>query len=386
MSKKFKIFGVIPNIKNAEMMGACEAYRQVYPLKALEKLGCETVTARSQDVEDAFRKGYNPFHDVDVIIFMRIVAKENSMLGDLATATKAMRAMGIAVIVDYDDDYTNAHRKVHEGYVPDLKAYSAVSVTTPHLAAAMKSYASKVVVHPNGIVPELLDASRFNRIFPGLVIGLTGGTSHVFDWPPACQALISILNKRPDLTVFVSGYVPEILKGVPGVKTLREMVHGADVDNFFVPLSSYGGVHANIDILLCPVDPDDKFNWSKSNLKSIEGMASARRIAGKTGGSCVIATGGKLPIYKDSVIHEKTGLLVDDHHNPDAWEEAILRVVNNVELRNKLQIAGYQHCMKQFTVQALAPDRLATYRRLAFEAKKNSREFLAELTLPENTQ
>lgn len=382
MKKPLTVLGVLANVERAQ---GCEAYRLMYPLRSLEMKGCNVAVVKGHEIAEMFEKNKNPLAGVDVMLFQRIVVKDKEEREALRLSTTAFRASGIATLVDYDDDYTNQNRKVTDGFIPDLMEYSAVSVSTPELASLMKPFASKVVVHPNGIVPELFDTKRFRRFIPKLSIGLTGSESHKEDWKPAVQALKSILSRRQDLCVFVSGYVPEELRGVNGVRTLREFVPGADRENFFVDLGNYGAIHANIDILLCPVDPFDQFNHYKSNLKSIEGMASSRNIEGKTGGSCVIATGGDLPIYKNSVLHEKTGLLVNDHHSPDAWEAAIMEVANNVELRNKLQIAGYQHCMKHFTVHRFAEERLATYRRLAYEAKRDSSKYMAELALLEKT-
>lgn len=383
MKKPLTILGVLANVERA---GGCEAYRVMYPLRALEMAGCTIAVAKAAEIDAMFRRGKNPLANVDVMIFQRIVARSKDEVPQLTRATYALRAAGIAAVMDYDDDYSNEHRKVHDGVLPDLKAYSAVSVSTNELRDKIKPMTSRVLVHPNGIVPDLFDGKRFHRFIPGLSIGLTGSATHKEDWKPAVEAVKSVLQKRPELTVFVSGYTPPELKDVPGVRLMRDFIPGANRDDFFVDLESYGGIHANIDILLCPVDPRDGFNRYKSNLKAIEGMASARGIAGKTGGSCVIATGGDLPIYKNAVIHGETGLLVDDHHDPAAWEEAILKVVSNVELRNKLQIAGYQHCMKHFTVHKLAQERLAAYRRLAYEAKRDSGKYMAELALLETIQ
>ena len=380
MKKPLNVLGVMANVEKAH---GCEAYRLMYPLRAIENIGCSVAVIKGENIVKLFKENENPLVGVDVMLFQRIMTANEEDARNLNLSTMALRASGIAVVVDYDDDYTNQNRKVGDGMIPSLKSYSAVSVSTPELAYLMKPFASKIIVQPNGIVPQLFDTKNFKRMIPGLSIGLTGSASHKTDWVPAVQAVKNILSKNQDITVFVSGYIPEDLKGVPGVRTIREFVSGADRDDFFIDLKNYGGIHANIDILLCPVDPEDSFNHYKSNLKSIEGMASARDVAGKTGGSCVIATGGALPIYKNSVLHEKTGLLVDDHKNPDAWEREILKVVNNVELRNKLQTAGYQHCMKHFTVHKFAEERLATYQRLAYEAKRNSSRYMTELALLE---
>ena len=366
-------------IPDGNKIGGCEAYRLMYPARAIEMLGAEVSIMDMQQITSEMNQGRNVVLFHDLVVFHRIAARDEEEEKALRMATMAMRAAGIAVVVDYDDDYTNEHRHVRDGKLPDFSLYSAVSVSTPHLAGIMKGLGANVVHHKNGIVPELMDGDRYLRVIKGLCVGLTGSNSHKTDWLPAEQALLELVDEGLPITVFVSGYVPPSLKGKKNVVTMRDLMPGVDRDDFFVPLNSYGGIHANIDILLCPVDPKDKFNWSKSNLKAIEGMASRRDVGGKPGGSCVIATGGDLPIYKDVVIHEKTGLLVENHDDVSEWKAAIARIAMNVELRNKLQIAGHQLCMKRFDVTKLARERLATYQELVSEAKKEAGRWEAEL-------
>lgn len=360
-------------------LGGCEAYRLMYPARAIEMLGAEVTIIDMEQLAEELVSGRNIVLLHDLVVMHRTVVMNDKEKEALKKSMIAMRANGVAVVVDYDDDYTNQHRHVHEGSLPDYSLFNAVSVSTPELVKLMKGFDANVVHHKNGIVPELMDAARYLRVIKGLSVGLTGSASHKNDWLPAEQAVLELVEEGLPITIFVSGYIPESLKNKKNVVTMRDLMPGVDRDDFFVPLNSYGGIHANIDILLCPVNPDDKFNYYKSNLKAIEGMASRRDVGGKPGGSCVIATGGNLPIYKDAVIHEKTGLLIEDHHSVAEWKVAIAKVAMNVELRNKLQIAGHQLCMKRFDVTKLARERLATYQQLVSEAKREASRWEAEL-------
>jgi glycosyltransferase involved in cell wall biosynthesis len=366
-------------IPNKEKLGGCEAYRLMYPARAIEMLGADVTIMDMDQIADEMSRGRNVilFHDI-VVMHRTIVINEKEDIA-LKKSLVAMRANGIAVVVDYDDDYTNQYREVHKGKLPDYSFYNAVSVSTPELSKLMKSFGANVIELKNGIVPELMDANRYLRVIKGISVGLTGSTSHKTDWLPAEQAVLELVEEGLPITIFVSGYIPESLKKKKNVVTMRDLLPGADRDDFFVDLNAYGGIHANIDILLCPVNPDDKFNLFKSNLKAIEGMASKRDVNGKPGGSCVIATGGNLSVYQNAVIHEKTGLLIENHHSVEEWKQAIRKVAMNVEYRNKLQIAGYQLCMKRFDVTKLAKDRLAAYQILVSQAKKDSGKWLAEL-------
>jgi glycosyltransferase involved in cell wall biosynthesis len=377
-----RILFVIPD---GSKIGGCEAYRMMYPARALEMLGAHVAIISYQDMVKMMEEGRNPLLVHDLVAFQRMIVKTEEENRGIKAATAALRASGIAVVVDYDDDYTNKYREVCEGDLPDLSAFSAVTVTNRHLANVVRKYGANAVILKNAVVPELMDALRYKRVIKGLCVGLTGSKSHENDWPPAERAILELIDEGLPITAFVSGYIPASLKGRRNVVTLRDIVSGADRDDFFVDLDNYGGIHANIDILLCPVDPKDKFNWSKSNLKAIEGMASRRPVENKYGGSCVIATGGDLEIYKDAVIHEKTGLLIENHDSVDEWKGAIRKVAMNVEYRNKLQIAGHQLCMKRFDITKTAQERLATYQALISKAKTEAGRWEAELAEMEKT-
>lgn len=378
-----KVLFAIPDGKH---IGGCEAYRMMYPSHAIELLGAQCAVIPMNKLAEIAESRAELLMDFDLVVFQRMTCTREEDLLSLKMAIVSFRSRGMAVVVDYDDDYTNEHRHVVDGTFPQFDPFSAVTVSTPYLAGVMKRKGAHTVhVMPNGIVPEIMDGRQYHRVLKKLTVGLTGSKTHTVDWVPAEKALLELMEEGLPISVFVSGYIPESLKGKPGVVTMRDLVPEADRDDFFIPLESYGGIHANIDILLCPVDPGDKFNWSKSNLKAIEGMASRRDVGGKPGGSCVIATGGDLPIYQDAVIHEKTGLLISDHSSVEEWKGAIRKVAMNVEYRNKLQIAGYQLCMKRFDVMKLARKRLATYTELVSQAKKDSGKWEAELAQLEKT-
>ena len=322
-------------IPDAKKIGGCEAYRMMYPARAIELLGADCDVVSIEDISKAMEAGLNPLLDYDIVIFQRIIVlneKDDELLG---ISLSTLRANGVACVIDYDDDYSNEYRVVANGYLPNLKMCSAITTSTDYLAGRIKKTNANVIKLKNAIVPELMNASRYFRVIKGLSVGLTGSKSHENDWLPAEQAVLELIDEGLPITVFVSGYIPPSMKGKKNVVTLRDLVPEAEADDFFIDLNSYGGIHANIDILLCPVNPDDKFNWSKSNLKAIEGMASERNINGKKGGSCIIATGGDLPVYKDAVIHGKTGI-----SSKEAFETTVASCWQSMELKYFQQHKG----------------------------------------------
>lgn len=348
-----KILGVTPS----RHVGGVEAYRVLFPLRKMEQIGHKTAIYEAKDLWGMVQDGVNPFLHVDMVVFQRLFDLPGHDAAAWTPFLKLARAAGCSLVVDYDDDYTNEHRKVHDGSIPDLSHFSAVTVSTPYLKRVMKRYSRNVVVLPNLVYPEVLN-QPFKRMIEGTVIGLTGSATHEQDWQVVVPVLQEIVKVHPQVKVFCSGYVPE---GVPNLVTLRDLGFQPDRDtnNFFLPLEAYGFILRNIDILLAPVDPADRFNWSKSNIKAIEGQCSARPVGESIGGCSVIAS-GDLPNYRDAIQHGVTGLLVD-HHNPKAWFEAIDKNISDVEWRHKTQIAGHESCLRQWNIHTRIGERVAAY-------------------------
>jgi glycosyltransferase involved in cell wall biosynthesis len=365
-----RILGINPN----ENIGAVEAYRVVYPLHKMSLLGHQTWVMPAMDVAKMVKDGHNPFAHLDMVLVQRLTGGGD----DWKTFVTAARAAGCSIVVDYDDDYTNEYRKVCEGGIPDLSYFSAITVSTPYLKRVMRKYNRNVVVIPNLVVPEVINGG-FKRKIGGLCIGLTGSETHREDWQVVIEPLKQICQEFPDVSLFVSGYLPDELRSVPNLVTLRSlgMVPGMETDNFYIPLKEYGFILRNIDILLAPVDPDDKFNHSKSNLKAIEGQMSARPVGSATGGCMVIAS-GDLPNYQDAIKGGRTGLLVD-HHNQDAWYEALREVITNPKHRVEMQIAGYESCLKNWNIHTRIGERVAAYHDICEWDKRQQPKLAVEL-------
>lgn len=358
------IMGIIAS----DTPNACDAYRVLYPLRALGNQGVRSVIHKMEDVREMARLQDPYLLSFDIYVMSRITGTEFEFK-HLEDFCIYLRALGKSVIIDYDDDYTNVHRKVHDYELGGLDHVSALTVSTPYLQQVMKPYAKEVHVMPNLVVPEMFQG--FNRVLKGPVIGLTGSTTHIKDWETVYEPIKQICAEFPEVEVFCSGYVPPQLKGLPNLVTLKDLDPDIRVegDNYFIPLKQYGFVMRNIDILLVPVDPKDKFNWSKSNLKAIEGQVTARPIGDTQGGACVIAT-GDIPIYRDAITNGVNGLLID-HADQAGWTRAIRRVLTDVEYRQKLQCAGNTSVLRDFNIHTQAGKRMAAYRRImAVDSRK----------------
>ena len=354
-----KVIGIIPTDK----IGACEAYRISYPLRKLEMLGHKVLVVTATDLSEMIKGGKNPFAAADIAVFQRLTGESTQWNPFLVAA----RYIGCSVVVDYDDDYTNEHRKVSDNKIPDLSDFSAITVSTPYLRKVMLKYHRDVTIIPNYVVPEMMNRG-FKRLIGGLTIGLTGSVTHIDDWKAVYRPLFRICDEFPDVKLFMSGYVPVALRDIPNVVTMMDLVPGADRDDFFIPLADYGIIMRNIDILLCPVSPNDLFNWSKSNLKAIEAQASHRFVNGMDGGCSVIAS-GDVPNYRDCIQDGRTGTLVN-HFDEEGWYQAIRRNIIDVKWRESIQIAGHESCLKNWTIHTGISGRVAAYTEIIERDRK----------------
>jgi glycosyltransferase involved in cell wall biosynthesis len=319
------------------------------------------------------RMGVEIWKDFDIILLQRLLVEKDADAGVLRQLPLLLRGAGLTVIVDYDDDITNEHRTVSQGIIPDLTALSGIIVSTQFLKQRLSKLNDCVIVLPNLVPFDMFKG--FKRALEGPVISIDGSVTHEKDWEVLAAPLYS-LAQRHKFTLLVAGHMPEYLKGLPNLVTPGDFIAGLPNGELSVALKDYGVIKANADIQLCPVDPDDLFNHSKSGLKAMEAQASARDVGdGRTGGCAVIAS-GDLPIYHDAVEDGKTGLLVN-HHSELQWERAIERLLTDVQVRRDLQVAGYEHCKRHFSVETRVSDRVAAYRKIIERDRRNHYKTMA---------
>lgn len=257
--------------------------------------------------------------------------------GEKIKQTIAMlKDYGKKVVYEVDDDLSNRYRHVIDGNAIDfMRQCSAVTVSTPILAEDVKALTGlPTYVLPNMLAPELWRriTQRPPELKNKVVIGLTGSPTHKTDWLVLEEPLRTIAE-RDDVLIIIAGYHPEYLKGLPNTTYVSPLVY-----------DQYADLVKLFDIVLAPVDPDDKFNLGKSPIKVIEGMGAARVVDERfVGGAACIATDN--PVYRlaSEVMHVE--------HTPEAWEKAITTLLNDKKLRHTMQARGFNWAWKHHNIQ-----------------------------------
>jgi glycosyltransferase involved in cell wall biosynthesis len=255
-----------------------------------------------------------------------IELERESHLLDLVRVLKAKQC----VVAEYDDDYWTGSRDLGHKY-PELtrkllSEVDAVTVSTPHLRKITQRYAAGTPVYilPNSVMfSEWQGHERWDFWEEdAVVLGLTGSITHGKDWEVLEDVLPRVLKENGNVALLLSGFVPDYLK--PLLDKYPGRVFAQD---HFVDYMKYPAIVRQADITLCPVDPEDPFNWAKSGIKAIEGMAAGRLLSnGKTGGAAVIAS--PLDYYKRVVgSRNKRGIIVE--HTPESWYQAITLLVKD---------------------------------------------------------
>lgn len=336
------IFAVIHND-----ITACEILRVLQPLQHLRKRGHLTGVATIEGLLKSANSGKRlPWLNADVILMNRLSVHPEDMPAVMSSLDFMRQQLGPSArfIYDTDDDLTNTHRTIYtEGEVlPTLVAFDRVTVTTPYLASVMKKYHPLVTVVPNFIefmhfVGKEKKAPEDKRI----TVGLSGSTTHAADWGPLVPAL-NRLRLSHNVKVLVSGFIPD---GLEGYTTPMDL--GVS-DQLYLPYREYPDILRQYDILSAPLDPVDKFNYSKSNVKFLECSASARTLEDGTMGGVAFVSSSIPSIYTDVVHNETTGLLV--HHDTESWYKALARLVEDVKLRNKIAHNAHVFTMSNYDI------------------------------------
>ena len=336
-------------------------YRCVHLQEQLKQLGYEAEVAEwfndgAVDANSALR--------YDVLFLYRLAM--SPALGDLIARA---RELGKPVIFDTDDlifepDLIEWHRGIRhltveeralhlEGvrrYRETLLACDAATVATPVLAQLVRALGRPAFVHRNALGNEMLALAEelyrkrtTRQPNERLVIGYGSGTpTHEVDFEEVTAALVDVLNRFPDVELWIAGplMVPPQLASFGQRLRSFPLTHWRD---WFELLNQ-------MDIALAPLEQGNIFCRAKSEIKFVEAGAL---------GLPVVAS--DIDPFQDSITNGDDGLLASD---PDAWTRALTLLIEEPDQRRRIGEAARRAVLNRYSPQARAAELMAILPRL----------------------
>lgn len=312
---------------------ACGFYRMTEPARALREQGHDVqVVLPAGRTGDVGLNGFQDEHgnlvgvttpeDADVMVFQRIT------MGQLAQAIPLIRAKGIAVVVDMDDDltaidprniaWTAMHPKMGKpGHSWDnatraCMAATLVTVSTPALLATYAPHGRGVVLE-NCVPAAYLDVEHHDSD----VIGWPGSVhSHPGDPMVAGSAPSRLVHEGHRFMVVGDGEGAREAFGLPKEPETTG----------FVELADWPRAVTRLGVGMAPL-VDTRFNAAKSFLKPLEMSAC---------GVPWVAS----PRAEYTRFHRLgAGILAD---KPSRWYRHLRDLATNPAMRDELSAAGRQ--------------------------------------------
>lgn len=333
--------------------------RIIWPAEALIAQGADIVIGDRHKPDDPI------WHEgADVVVLQRPMLRRyvEPHLDDNGVPEPAvidlLKADGMKVVVDIDDDFTALNRKnavwerTHPSVSPDCnwqhlstacKMADLVTVTTPALARRYGGH-GRVAVIPNHIPESYLKIERPTRRVPilgnfGRIVGYREDDRRVVGWSGA------VATHPDDLQVTRGGVCKALQQtgasfymvgppdGVQANLGLSEPV----VASGWIDLDRYPYEMAKIDVGIVPLE-DTAFNRAKSWLKMMELAAlGVVPVGSPTLPNLEFANRYRLPIA----------------YKPRDWERWVRRLVVDDALRIEMSQAG-REAMREETIEANA--------------------------------
>ena len=317
------VLALLPKVEE----NAVDYYRIVSAFDTLRDKGYPVTYMPYQVSRQLARMGQLHPEQYDIFILCRaaVDVEDQRLLQFIET----LRAAGKKLIYETDDDYTNVHRKATEGdAISVVQMCDAITTTTPYLAKVLSQYNEHVYVLPNALNVGIWDKVEDSRRDGQVTIALAGTGTHFEDWKlveGALYGLAATFGSR--IRFLLVGYKPYYLEDLPNMTFINPL-----------PYPTYAKTLGQVDIGLCPLVPDDKFNLAKSGVKALEFMAA---------GAAVVAQ--DMPVYRRVVANKSNGLLASDD-----WYEKILLLVDDAKLRRRLARSGWGWARKYRDIRTLA--------------------------------
>lgn len=318
----------------------CGHYRLIWPADVLRRAGHDIVVippdsrsgffAKIVDLDDGTQQlaSLRVPADADVIVLQRPARPLQVQL------VQMMRANGIAVVIDMDDDMSALH--------PNNIAYNMYSTRTNsgmswRTAEQVCKEATMVTTSTGKLQRVYAKHGRgvvIDNYVPGAYLGFTHYDTGNFGWAGTTKSHPNDLQVMGDSVrrLQADGYNFMVVGGPSRVK---EALRLPEVPNSVGPvgLESWARTMCqSLDVALCPLAPT-AFNQAKSRLKAIESMAV---------GLPWIAS----PREEYRRLHRESGagVLVD---TPKQWYNAVRQLMDNEHMRQEQVEMGKQYMQDQ---------------------------------------
>lgn len=318
-------------------LGGCGHFRLIWPAELLRAAGHDVEIRPPADRGLKLRIGADDrvedvldVDGVDVLVFQRLTHEW------MAAAVPLLRAKGIAVVVDVDDDLSSVHPRnpAYESMHPrfagrvDPRTRQVRRHSWHHLAAACRD-ATLVTVSTPALLERYARHGRGHVLYnclPDSYYGVPHEDRDTIGWPAA-------LASHPDDPAPVGGAVARLVSegadfrvvGDPtGVGAAFGLFHDPQGRTGVSPAQWPAAVSGDVGVGIAPL-ADTVFNRAKSWLKPLEMSAL---------GIPWVAS----PRAEYARLHARgAGVLAD---NPRRWYRELRRLVQSAELRAEQAEAG----------------------------------------------
>jgi glycosyltransferase involved in cell wall biosynthesis len=275
--------------------------------------------------------------------------------------------------------YVRAHRT----YAALEEIYRQADLVTCSTTALARRYADlneHIAVLPNCIDLSLPCYRRPPVAHEDLVIGWAGASSHKHDFAPIVPVLVEILarydgtNGRPLVRLMLGGgstmWHLFFDSGLPGIGDFIAQVEAtwqAALQGHTVPrliqtdryiyrtaignMDALPGMYFGVDIGIVPNEIDTTINNARSDLKGLE-----------LGAMNVPCIASPIPSYVEWRGDNDTGCIVLDDNEPTAWTEALTRLIEDTEERERMK-AEARRFAETRSIDLWAPRWMDVYRQ-----------------------
>lgn len=309
--------------------GAPLRYRAMFPAEALGLRGVtsEIVFYRDPTMPEVCARA-------DVVVMYRVPATP-----PVVDAITAAHARGRLVVFDVDDLIVDPELAAalpalarlpavdRDGFVAGVRRYrttlelcDAFVGSTPALVDEVARLTGLPSFElPNGYGLELaricdLELQRPRRRGPVRIGFLSGTITHAIDWEHIEPVVIDVLDARTDVELWLVGHVTP----TKALKRLEARV----VRVPFKRWDQLPPVLRDLDVNMAPLAMSPRFDEAKSAVKWLEAaLCATPTVASPT------------EPFRRVIDHGRTGLLAS---TPDEWRDALLRLVDDADLRLKI--------------------------------------------------